>query len=102
MLHFMSHGFAEHSLKPVEISGTMSQRQRDMKPSPRSPELCSKHWKSRRKSGAPRETRTPDPLITNQMLYQLSYKGSGDRVSTFRYCVKQKIAVLRHPMSSVV
>lgn len=27
-------------------------------------------------SGAPRETRTPDPLITNQVLYQLSYKGS--------------------------
>lgn len=28
-------------------------------------------------SGAPRETRTPDPLITNQVLYQLSYKGTG-------------------------
>jgi hypothetical protein len=27
--------------------------------------------------GAPRETRTPDPLITNQMLYQLSYRGNG-------------------------
>lgn len=27
-------------------------------------------------SGAPRETRTPDPLITNQVLYQLSYKGT--------------------------
>ena len=27
-------------------------------------------------NGAPRETRTPDPLITNQMLYQLSYRGS--------------------------
>jgi hypothetical protein len=26
--------------------------------------------------GAPRETRTPDPLITNQMLYQLSYRGT--------------------------
>lgn len=26
-------------------------------------------------SGAPRGTRTPDPLITNQMLYQLSYRG---------------------------
>ena len=23
--------------------------------------------------GAPRETRTPDPLITNQLLYHLSY-----------------------------
>ena len=27
-------------------------------------------------NGAPRETRTPDPLITNQVLYQLSYKGA--------------------------
>ena len=27
-------------------------------------------------AGAPRETRTPDPLITNQMLYQLSYRGT--------------------------
>ena len=26
-------------------------------------------------AGAPGETRTPDPLITNQVLYQLSYKG---------------------------
>ena len=26
--------------------------------------------------GAPRETRTPDLLITNQPLYQLSYKGT--------------------------
>ena len=26
--------------------------------------------------GAPRETRTPDPLITNQMLYRLSYEGN--------------------------
>ncbi len=30
--------------------------------------------------GAPRETRTPDPLITNQLLYQLSYRGSRDRL----------------------
>ena len=27
-------------------------------------------------NGAPGETRTPDHLITNQMLYQLSYKGT--------------------------
>ena len=27
-------------------------------------------------NGAPRETRTPDPLITNQTLYQLSYRGT--------------------------
>ena len=28
------------------------------------------------KAGASRETRTPDPLITNQMLYRLSYRGT--------------------------
>ena len=28
------------------------------------------------KNGAPTRTRTRDPLITNQVLYQLSYKGS--------------------------
>lgn len=27
--------------------------------------------------GAPGRTRTADPLITNQVLYQLSYKGMG-------------------------
>ena len=27
-------------------------------------------------NGAPTRTRTADPLITNQMLYQLSYKGN--------------------------
>ena len=29
----------------------------------------------------PERLRTPDPLITNQMLYQLSYKGSGVRLA---------------------
>ena len=29
--------------------------------------------------GAARGTRTPDPLITNQVLYQLSYGGAGER-----------------------
>ena len=29
----------------------------------------------RRENGAGEGTRTPDPLITNQMLYQLSYAG---------------------------
>ncbi len=29
-----------------------------------------------KRNGAGRETRTPDPLITNQMLYQLSYTGN--------------------------
>ncbi len=28
------------------------------------------------KSGAPGRVRTRDPLITNQVLYQLSYKGT--------------------------
>ena len=27
------------------------------------------------KNGAPTRTRTADPLITNQVLYQLSYRG---------------------------
>lgn len=29
------------------------------------------------KNGAPSRIRTRDPLITNQVLYQLSYKGMG-------------------------
>ena len=39
---------------------------------------CKKHnnYNGKIVSGAPRETRTPDPLITNQVLYQLSYKGN--------------------------
>ena len=32
--------------------------------------------------GAPRETRTPDPLITNQVLYQLSYRGTTASLAT--------------------
>ena len=28
------------------------------------------------KSGAAEETRTPDPIITNDVLYQLSYSGT--------------------------
>ena len=35
-----------------------------------------KSWTLRLRRGALRETRTPDPLITNQTLYQLSYEGS--------------------------
>ena len=31
--------------------------------------------------GAPTTTRTPDLLITNQLLYQLSYKGETDGVA---------------------
>jgi hypothetical protein len=33
-------------------------------------------WKNHWLDGAPTTTRTPDPLITSQVLYQLSYKGS--------------------------
>ena len=31
------------------------------------------------KTGAARGIRTPDPLITNEVLYQLSYCGDGGR-----------------------
>ena len=37
----------------------------------------------KRKNGAPDKVRTRDPLITNQVLYQLSYKGSGCQVADF-------------------
>lgn|GEM_PF-1448858 len=37
------------------------------------------------KSGAPGRIRTRDPLITNQVLYQLSYKGSGDADSSIGF-----------------
>jgi hypothetical protein len=33
------------------------------------------HWIRGWKNGAAREIRTPDPLITNEVLYQLSYCG---------------------------
>ena len=33
-----------------------------------------------RASGAAEGTRTPDPIITNDVLYQLSYSGFDDRV----------------------
>ena len=39
--------------------------------------------------GAPDRIRTRDPLITNQVLYQLSYKGSGDADSISTASVKQ-------------
>ena len=43
------------------------------------------------RSGAPGRVRTRDPLITNQVLYQLSYKGSGRCLGGNRFAVKQKI-----------
>ncbi len=44
------------------------------------------------RSGAPGRVRTRDPLITNQVLYQLSYKGNGRCLGANRFAVKQKIA----------
>lgn len=50
-----------------------------------------KEKQRRKRYGAPRETRTPDLLITNQPLYQLSYKGIlGLGVTIFSPGVKQK------------
>lgn len=46
---------------------------------------------AKKRYGAPRETRTPDLLITNQPLYQLSYKGIlALGVTIFSPGVKQK------------
>jgi hypothetical protein len=41
--------------------------------------------------GAPTRTRTADLLITNQLLYQLSYRGRGAQLGKFRRRVKIKI-----------
>ena len=41
-------------------------------------------------SGAPGRIRTRDPLITNQVLYQLSYKGSGAVIKGKSNCGKVK------------
>jgi hypothetical protein len=43
-----------------------------------------------RLNGAPDKVRTRDPLITNQVLYQLSYKGSGGLISQARQKKSQK------------
>src|ERR1043165_5225241 len=37
----------------------------------------NKHCVVKRLNGAAEGTRTPDPLITNEVLYQLSYRGIG-------------------------
>jgi hypothetical protein len=42
------------------------------------------------RNGAPDKVRTRDPLITNQVLYQLSYKGSGGLISQARKKKSQK------------
>ena len=44
--------------------------------------------------GAPRETRTPDPLITNQLLYQLSYEGSGPHHSAKAASASMRIGIV--------
>ena len=43
------------------------------------------HLSFQEKMVPPERLRTPDPLITNQMLYQLSYKGSGVRLAQTFY-----------------
>ena len=43
------------------------------------------------RNGAPGRIRTRDPLITNQVLYQLSYKGSGAVIKGKSICGKAKI-----------
>ena len=47
--------------------------------------------KSLKSNGAPGRVRTRDPLITNQVLYQLSYKGSEASLGGNGFAVKQKI-----------
>ena len=49
-----------------------------------------RYWESKMKNGAPDKVRTRDPLITNQVLYQLSYKGGRGRNSRFSASVKRK------------
>ena len=46
--------------------------------------------KSLKLFGAPGRIRTRDPLITNQVLYQLSYKGSGAVIKGKSICGKAK------------
>ena len=46
------------------------------------------------KNGAPGRIRTRDPLITNQVLYQLSYKGSGAVLKGKSICGKAKFRAM--------
>ena len=70
----------------ADVTGATQRKAGQMKPAD-SPESChAAVFVSRRQekstcgckcfSGAPAETRTPDPLIKSQMLYQLSYRGN--------------------------
>jgi hypothetical protein len=47
-------------------------------------------------AGAPGRTRTADPLITNQLLYQLSYKGTRGVITASRPEVQISIARIHH------
>jgi hypothetical protein len=49
---------------------------------------CPSAWLM--ENGAPDKVRTRDPLITNQVLYQLSYKGSARLISQARQKKSQK------------
>lgn len=42
-------------------------------------------------NGAPTRTRTADLLITNQLLYQLSYRGFGGVITECRAAVQEAI-----------
>ena len=44
---------------------------------------CSKQSIPSKNCGAPGRVRTRDPLITNQVLYQLSYKGNARQLADF-------------------
>ena len=45
-------------------------------------------------TGAPTRTRTADLLITNQLLYQLSYRGTSREIRQFPHNAQVRIAVL--------
>lgn len=45
------------------------------------------------RSGAAEGTRTPDPIITNDVLYQLSYSGVPDRGGSAPYMTRHQAAV---------
>lgn len=55
-------------------------RRHEVKSTPCKRTLTTVNWKD----GAPTRTRTADLLITNQLLYQLSYRGLGQRDSASR------------------